>query len=413
TGASGPGAAAEGTGMIGLDFADSYPSDMDLGLNYAETPDISLVDAIAPVLSYQHWRDFDSFGPDGYQVQISTDGGTTWLVLDTVTPDYDEITFLGEPVYSDGGPDWERVLADLTAFVGETIRLRFAATSDSFSEQDGAFLDEVMILEAPIVPVVIDPITAGPAVVGIAFEATVTKAGGTSGGWSIQPGGTNDGWLSIDPVSGLLSGTPTPANVCSVTVNVRYTEPSAPTNFDDLAITFDVVSGIYVDDFETSCASWTFTGDWACGPPTSGPAAAVSGSNVIATNLSGNYATDVNFGDATATSSPINLTGTTSPQLSFAVWHEWEAFGLDGFNLQVSTDGGSTFSLVSTVTPTYDQNVQGEATWGDPFATPMWDEYVADLSAFAGQTIILRFQYASDSSFELRGTYVDDILVFD
>ncbi|MEM9695048.1 MAG: hypothetical protein AAGA56_21075, partial [Myxococcota bacterium] len=28
TGASGPGAAAEGTGMIGLDFADSYPSDM-------------------------------------------------------------------------------------------------------------------------------------------------------------------------------------------------------------------------------------------------------------------------------------------------------------------------------------------------------------------------------------------------
>ncbi|MEM9691156.1 MAG: choice-of-anchor J domain-containing protein [Myxococcota bacterium] len=404
---SGPMTAIQGTGLIGLDLNGPYPSGMGYATNYIETPDINLPSDSTPVLVYQHWYDFEG-GLDGYNVQVSSDGGTTWSLVSAVVPAYPG-TVDGQDAYTGTATTWERVQADISAFAGQTIRIRFAARSDGSVVRDGVFIDEVMVLEQSSVPVVIDPVTAPQAAVGRPYNLPFNKFGGSSGGWTIEQGGTNDGWLSIDPVTGVLSGTPAPGDVGTVTVNIRYEEPSDPSNFDTVTLTFDVGVEIFFDDFEV-CGAWTLSGDWDCGAPTSGPSAAFGGSNVIATNLTGTYPASVSFGSATAISAPINLTSTTAPQLSFYAWYEWEA-GFDGFNVEISTDGGATFAALSTFVPPYNNTANGQSVWaGDQFT---WTAFFADLTAFAGQTVVLRFQYRSDGSAQRDGSYVDDVLIID
>src|SRR5690606_10631543 len=61
----------------------------------------------------------------------------------------------------------------------------------------------------------------------------------------------------------------------------------------------DVEDGIsvgYTEDFESEPVGWQLAGEinaWAWGEPTSGPNAAVSGENVYATNLGGDYPTNM------------------------------------------------------------------------------------------------------------------------
>ena len=45
--------------------------------------------------------------------------------------------------------------------------------------------------------------------------------------------------------------------------------------------------------------------------------------------------------------------------------------------------------------------------------TPVLTEHTADISAYAGQTIQLRFAYTSDSGTNLEGFYVDDVSILD
>jgi len=90
--------------------------------------------------------------------------------------------------------------------------------------------------------------------------------------------------------------------------------------------------------------------------------------------------------------------------------------------LEVSTDGGSTFTPVHTsVSDPNNQNGQnfgegitgtsGSATVCDTFFTPVWVPVTADLSAYAGQTIQLRFRYWTDGAVVGDGFGVDDIMI--
>ena len=49
--------------------------------------------------------------------------------------------------------------------------------------------------------------------------------------------------------------------------------------------------------------------------------------------------------------------------------------------------------------------------WGGHQAPLGWQDVQADLSAFSGQVVRLRFAFASDSSGTFPGTYIDDLLV--
>ena len=53
--------------------------------------------------------------------------------------------------------------------------------------------------------------------------------------------------------------------------------------------------------------------------------------------------------------------------------------------------------------------IAGQDAWcGDPRD---WSQHVVDLTAYAGQTVNLRFRLATDSSISREGWYIDDVRV--
>nr|WP_281417526.1 cell wall-binding repeat-containing protein [Lentibacillus saliphilus] len=157
----------------------------------------------------------------------------------------------------------------------------------------------------------------------------------------------------------------------------------------------DGISHGYFTDFETAPAGWYSFGDgdtWERGTPTSGPGDAFSGENVYATNLAGNYESNM---DATLVMPPVTLPDGES-YLQFKHWHDFEKYAsgsaYDFAHVVVSTDGESW-----TQVETFDG------------LTDDWQSAEIDLSAYSGQTIMVGFQATSDGSVSEQGWYIDDV----
>ncbi|APR75740.1 bacillopeptidase F [Minicystis rosea] len=181
------------------------------------------------------------------------------------------------------------------------------------------------------------------------------------------------------------------------------------------ACTGSAVAGcsLYLSEgFESCNNGWTLAGDWQCGKPANvGPSSANTGTNVLATQIAAYYTVNQTFAGTTADSPPINLAGGTNPTLSFWAWDYTEGGTFDGWNLKVSTDNGQTFTTVTTVTPAYPLMITSQPAWGGNHSTAGWQRYMADLTAFAGQTIILRYAFRSDGATVYPGVYIDDVVV--
>jgi hypothetical protein len=283
-------------------------------------------------------------------------------------------------------------------------------------EAPGVYVDDVRIIEAAETPLVITTGSPLPdAVDGDPYSAQLEKTGGSTGAvWSIT-GGTNHVWLSIDPATGLLSGAPSPVNVGPVTVEVHVEEPTNPTNHDDKSFALEVVNAIYLETFEGACPSgWTLAADWECGTPmTVGPGTAHSGTQCIATQIDGNYSSDMVWSSTVADSPAIDLAGTTAPELSFWMWIDTEGGTYDGANLKISVNGGTTFSLVPNPVPAYNLVIDSESAWGGHQSSLGWQRVTADLSSYAGYSVILRFAFRSDYIISYPGVYIDDVMVTD
>jgi hypothetical protein len=72
-----------------------------------------------------------------------------------------------------------------------------------------------------------------------------------------------------------------------------------------------------------------------------------------------------------------------------------------------------TFSVVNGVTPAYWDQSGGEMCWNDDQSQLGWQPYVADLTPYAGQTVLIRFSFNSDGSVTYPGPYIDDVVVAD
>ncbi|MDH4036011.1 MAG: S8 family serine peptidase [Candidatus Krumholzibacteria bacterium] len=167
----------------------------------------------------------------------------------------------------------------------------------------------------------------------------------------------------------------------------------------------------FVWDFEMDDGGLTQTGDvWQWGAPTSGPGMAHSGMNLWATILGANYP---NSSNATLDLPAITIAA-DRPYAVFSFWHWYNMENTwDGGNVKVSTDGGATFQIVTPA-----RGYDGVARSGnagipnEPCFTNIkefWQEDVFDLSAFAGQQVILRLHFGSDGSVQRSGWYVDDM----
>jgi cysteine-rich repeat protein len=173
------------------------------------------------------------------------------------------------------------------------------------------------------------------------------------------------------------------------------------------------------EDFNdaASVSAWTFGGDWEWGTPSgAGPSGCyLNSAGCVGTVMTGNYSNNASWGTDVADSPPIDLTTATAPALRFYGWISTEGSVYDGCNLKVSTDNGASYNIVSTVTPAYNlTSVDSQPAWGEDYESwnAQWFQFDADLSAFAGQIIRVRFDFRTDGSVNsYPGCYVDSVLL--
>lgn len=288
---------------------------------------------------------------------------------------------------------------------------------DSFTcTCEPGFWGPVCDAEAEPLAVVV-PSSFAPALVGVPYSVSLARTGGTArAAWSIVPGGTNTEWLSIDPATGALTGTPSSDAIGPVEATVRVEEAWWPENAAEATLALAVIAippPAYETSFEGTCPDgWTLTGDWECGVPANvGPATAATGAQCIATRIASRYTPDESWDGTTATSPEVALPAGVPERLEFRAWVHTEGSTYDGFQVQVSADGGATFSALTEVSPAYSLVVDGRPAWGGDESALGWQRYEADLSAYQGQTVRIRFAFRSDASAERAGVYIDDVVV--
>jgi len=106
----------------------------------------------------------------------------------------------------------------------------------------------------------------------------------------------------------------------------------------------------------------------------------------------------------------FDLRGVEKASLHFWTWYQIENLW-DYAYVMVSTDGGATWTpLASSRTTTDDPhgNAYGPGYTGESGG---WVEEVIDLSAYAGQEILLRFEYITDDAVTQPGFLLDDLSI--
>jgi len=415
--AVGPTSCLNGSSCIATQIDADHSVSMTYASCVAEPPPIDLTGAVNPTLSFFQWfYTYEFSAVDGGNLKISTDGGNNWSAL-TPVPAYDGAVASEQAYYGDkSSQGWHRVLADLTPWTGQVVNLRFAFVSNTSTNRPGWYVDAVAVTEAGDVPIqMTSGQSLGYGLIGVPFNRPLTADGGPPVlAWSIGAGGTNDGWLSIDPATGELSVTPLAANQGPVSVVVRVENPSDPTNFDEQTLTADVVQGVWSADFEGGSAGWVFNGNWVWGTPSyvnaQAPPTCHLGNSCIGTSMTGAYTNSQTYVGNRAISPVIDLTTATNPLLVFSGWVALEGC-CDGANVWVSTNG-TTWVHLANPNIAYNTTISSEDAWnGTSLAS--WNEFSFDLSAYAGQTIQLAFALHTDGSVTYPGYYVDDILILD
>ena len=146
-------------------IAEETPFGADAWL---ETPDIPLLPADvagAPSLSFRHWHDGEVDEEeegtwrmfDAGFLEISADGGETWETLvpeggyggairgHGASPYPDATPCFANTTNAEGRTEWADCTADLSAWAGETIRIRFRYGSDLYTASYGWFVDAVRV----------------------------------------------------------------------------------------------------------------------------------------------------------------------------------------------------------------------------------------------------------------------------
>jgi Immune inhibitor A peptidase M6 len=415
----GPATAFGGNNCIGTVIAGLYDPNQTFAACVANSPAVDLTNATSPELSFWVWDYTEGGTFDGWNLKVSIDGGQTYNEVMTVSPPY-MLTIAGQLAWGGdfSAEGWQNYTADLTAYKGQKINLQFGFRSDPATQYPGVYIDNVVVAEPVQIPLYITtPSPLPDAYAGTSYSVPIVSTGGDSSAqWSIT-GGTNSSWLTINVATGVLSGIPTQAEVGPVTVTVHVEEPTLPSNYADQTYTFNVNPDAYFTSWEGVCPDgWTLTGDWQCGAPadvtnTSAPTAAFDGTQCLSNGLTMDYANNDTFAGTTATSPQINLNGVQSPTLTFRMWVDTEGSIYDGFNLQISTDNGMTWAIVTTVMPAYPLTVAGKKAWGGHQAALGWQPVQVDLSAYTNQFVVLRFAFQSDSSDNYAGVFIDDFLV--
>ena len=99
--------------------------------------------------------------------------------------------------------------------------------------------------------------------------------------------------------------------------------------------------------------------------------------------------------------------------LSYRTWFDIEE-NWDYVYLVASTDGGTTWEMVQTPSGTAEDPIGSNYGWGYTGSSGIgngWIKEEVDLSPFAGQEVLLRFEYITDAGVNGEGLLLDDVRI--
>ncbi|MCX6268537.1 MAG: FG-GAP-like repeat-containing protein, partial [Bacteroidetes bacterium] len=226
-------------------------------------------------------------------------------------------------------------------------------------------------------------------------------------------------YTSVQNVSSLASDSSVQVSFATLTASPGHFHTKAYVNLtgdqdDDDNIkegSYLVVQSQWIQDFEADGGGFdtsVMPNGWQWGTPSSGPMAAHSGSNVWATNLSGDYDSNASW----ILDSPVYIAQQNNPILSFWHWYNLED-NRDGGNLKISMDGVN-WILIFPI-----GGYPGIATWDnvgihdEPCYNGLsggWRMTSFILPVVNGQQFNLRWHMGSDNMTTRPGWYLDDVM---
>jgi len=116
----------------------------------------------------------------------------------------------------------------------------------------------------------------------------------------------------------------------------------------------------------------------------------------------------------------FDLTSVKSATLEYRTWYAIEK-GWDYAYVLASTNGGQSWDILQTPSGTADDPVGSNYGWGYTGASgggdpehndpSQWINESVDLSKYAGQKVLIRFEYVTDAALNYAGFMVDDIRI--
>jgi hypothetical protein len=131
---------------------------------------------------------------------------------------------------------------------------------------------------------------------------------------------------------------------------------------------------------------------------------------------SGDFAFWTNRGDTSdmTLTRAFDLSDVSGPAaLEYSLWYDIEE-GYDYVYLEVSEDGGETWTILETPSGTTEDPSGNSYGWGYNAMSgggeqAEWIQERVDLSAYAGQEILVRFEYVTDAAVNGEGLLLDDV----
>ncbi|MDD2332251.1 MAG: FlgD immunoglobulin-like domain containing protein, partial [Candidatus Cloacimonetes bacterium] len=147
--------------------------------------------------------------------------------------------------------------------------------------------------------------------------------------------------------------------------------------------TFVLLPPLFEDEFENGLEAWTIQSPWAI--------INQEGNNMLTDSPSGNYSNNANRSARITT--PVNLSGISSPPLCFKTRYDLES-GYDFVHVEASLNG-TTWTNLTSFTGEQDS----------------WAQQSLSLANYSGLNVYIRFRLRSDSNISDDGIYLDDVLI--
>ncbi|PHI21304.1 hypothetical protein CEQ90_02580 [Lewinellaceae bacterium SD302] len=196
-------------------------------------------------------------------------------------------------------------------------------------------------------------------------------------------------------VNGLPAGT-------LVKFYIDVSQEGVVSDRDSIYLTVGDRNVLFSDDAESGTSNWSQAGtgsNWETSNED-----AYAGNNCFVDSRISHSASNNNR--AFAMNSSVSLAGAANPRLEFAAkWGLW--LTSDYVRLQISTNGGSSWSNVSTDAM---ETIAGGPGYKE---NERWTHQSVDLSSFIGQSVRFRFVSVQNSSKRSDGFYFDDFYIAD